>query len=49
MTPLTAGLPMNALTKGRPSNAAKPATSTRNRTIRIKKRRDWLILSIRRH
>ena len=39
---------MNALTKERPSNAANPATSTRNKTIRIKKRRDWLIRSIRR-
>src|SRR5437763_1751795 len=43
MTPLTAGLPMNAATSGPPSAAASAATSTRNSAMRTMKRRGPLM------
>src|SRR6516164_5822518 len=43
MTPLTAGFPIKALTSGRPSAPASAATSTRNRIIRSRKRREWFM------
>src|SRR6516165_11357780 len=43
ITPLTAGFPIKALRSGRPSAAASAATSTRNSTIRSRKRREWFM------
>src|SRR5262245_66244474 len=47
ITPLTAEFPIKAVMSGRPSAAARAATSTRNNIIRSKKRREWFMPRIR--